>query len=91
MKWLDTPIGLPILVWLTVVFFVAASISTFDLRLTQAKRAGTVPADEPMLPQMDRGGRLVTLDSWIDHIASELEIWFGCVCSPVYAEGLTGA
>lgn len=40
----------PLIIVLTVAYFIAASISTFDLRLTQAKRDGTLPPDEPALP-----------------------------------------
>ena len=40
----------PLLIGMTVVYFLAASIVTFDMRLHQAKRQGTLPPDEPMLP-----------------------------------------
>jgi hypothetical protein len=40
----------PLIIGLTVAYFLVASISTFDLRLTQAKRDGTLPPDEPTLP-----------------------------------------
>ncbi len=40
----------PILIILTVVFILTSSITTFDKRMIQAKRNGTLPADEPMLP-----------------------------------------
>ncbi len=40
----------PILIILTIVFAITSSITTFDKRLIQAKKAGTLPQDEPMLP-----------------------------------------
>ena len=45
MKWT------PLIIGLTVAYFWVASISTLDLRLTQAKRDGTLPPDEPTLPR----------------------------------------
>lgn len=47
---LDTPIGTPIVILLTVLFGITSSITTFDKRLIQAKRTGVLPPDEPMLP-----------------------------------------
>jgi hypothetical protein len=35
---------------LFVIYFLAASITTFDIRMTQAKRSGNLPQNEPMLP-----------------------------------------
>jgi len=35
---------------LAAAFFIASSISTFDKRLIQAKRAGDLPPDQPVLP-----------------------------------------
>jgi len=40
----------PLLVGLTVAYFVAASVTTFDIRLLQAKRRGALPPGAPMLP-----------------------------------------
>lgn len=40
----------PILTVLTILFAVTSSITTFDKRLIQAKKAGTVPSNEPILP-----------------------------------------
>ena len=40
----------PILAVLTVAFFVTASITTFDKRLTQARKRGELASDEPSLP-----------------------------------------
>lgn len=45
------PLESPLLLWLTIAFFVVASVVTFDKRLTQAKKAGVLPDDEPSLPQ----------------------------------------
>lgn len=46
----NTPTNSPILIILTIVFAVTSSITTFDKRLIQAKKAGTLPQDEPILP-----------------------------------------
>lgn len=35
---------------LTITFVITSSITTFDKRLIQAKRDGTLPPDEPLLP-----------------------------------------
>lgn len=35
---------------LTIVFIITSSIVTLDKRLIQAKRNGTLPPDEPILP-----------------------------------------
>lgn len=40
----------PLIIALTVAYFLVASITTFDIRMTQAKRQGALPPDEPMLP-----------------------------------------
>jgi hypothetical protein len=40
----------PLLVVLTVAYLLVASVTTFDIRLIQAKRTGAVPPDEPLLP-----------------------------------------
>ncbi len=45
MKWT------PLIIGLTVAYFLLASITTFDVRMTQAKRQGILPPDEPMLPK----------------------------------------
>jgi hypothetical protein len=47
---LKTAIQSPAILILTVLYFIAAAISTFDIRLIQAKRAGELTADDPMLP-----------------------------------------
>jgi hypothetical protein len=41
----------PLIVGLTIAYFLVASVTTFDLRLTQAKRQGTLPPDEASLPE----------------------------------------
>ena len=38
------------LIVLTIAFAITSSITTFDKRLTQAKREGILPPDEPSLP-----------------------------------------
>ena len=39
-----------IIIILTVIYFFAESIATFDMRLIQARRSGTLTKDDPMLP-----------------------------------------
>ena len=39
-----------LLIILTVLYFFVASITTFDIRMTQAKWQGTLPSDELTLP-----------------------------------------
>jgi len=51
-----------ILAILTTAFIITSSITTFDKRLTQAKREGILPPDESSLPSW------VTFIFWI-HIA----------------------
>jgi len=40
----------PLIIGLTVAYFIVASITTFDIRVTQAKREGTYPPGDPPLP-----------------------------------------
>jgi len=40
----------PLIIGLTVAYFLVTSITTFDIRLNQAKRQGILPPDEPTLP-----------------------------------------
>ena len=40
----------PLIIGLTVAYFIVASVTTFDIRMYQAKRDGLLPPDEPMLP-----------------------------------------
>jgi len=40
----------PTIVILTIIYFIAESIVTFDTRLIQAKRSGNLGPDDPMLP-----------------------------------------
>ncbi len=47
---LNALINSPILIILTVIFALTSSITTFDKRLIQAKKVGTVSSDEPILP-----------------------------------------
>jgi hypothetical protein len=46
----DTPADSSVLIVLTVLYAVTSSITVFDKRMIQARRDGTLPADEPMLP-----------------------------------------
>jgi len=41
----------PWIIAITIILFITDSITTFDLRLTQAKRRGELPAGHPLLPK----------------------------------------
>jgi hypothetical protein len=56
----NTPINSTVIIFLTVVYAVTSSITTFDIRIIQAKRNGTLPPDAPTLPSW------VGLIAWID-------------------------
>jgi len=45
-----TAISSPTILMLTILYAITSSITVFDKRLIQAKRDGTLPPDEPMLP-----------------------------------------
>ena len=45
------PYNSPILIGLTILFGIIASITTLDIRLIQAKKSGALPVDEPGLPK----------------------------------------
>lgn len=47
---LQTLESFPALMPLTIAFAVTSSMTTFDKRLIQARRNGSLPPDEPMLP-----------------------------------------
>lgn len=53
----NTAISSPILIVLTILYAITSAITTFDIRMTQAKRDGRIPMDDPMLP------------SWVGFIA----------------------
>jgi hypothetical protein len=40
----------PIIITLTVAYFLVSSIVTFDNRMNQAKKQGNLPPDEPLPP-----------------------------------------
>jgi len=46
----NTAINSPVIIILTIVYVITSAITTFDIRMTQAKRNGSLPPDEPMLP-----------------------------------------
>lgn len=56
----NTTISSPIVIIATILYFITSAITTFDIRMTQAKRDGTLPPDEPMPPKW------VALIFWID-------------------------
>jgi hypothetical protein len=67
-----TPVDSPILIILTIVFFITSSIVTFDVRLIQAKRRGDLPPDEPMLPKWVT---LIYWPHWGLHVAFVILNW----------------
>jgi hypothetical protein len=44
---LRAPLESRVILGITIAIFIVDAIRTFDLRLTQAKRAGNIPHDEP--------------------------------------------
>jgi hypothetical protein len=40
----------PLIIGLTIAYFIVASITTFDLRMTRAKQEGVLPPYQPLLP-----------------------------------------
>jgi hypothetical protein len=50
----------PIIIVITILYAITSAITTFDIRMTQAKRDGTLSPDEPMPPKW------VALVFWID-------------------------
>jgi hypothetical protein len=40
----------PLIIGLTITYFIVASITTLDLRMTKAKQEGVVPPHQPLLP-----------------------------------------
>lgn len=46
----NTPIDSTLIIVLTILYFICESIATFDIRLIQGKRNGSLPPDEPLLP-----------------------------------------
>lgn len=56
----NTTITSPIILVITILYAITSAITTFDIRMTQAKRNGTLPPDEPMSPKW------VALVFWVD-------------------------
>ena len=46
-----TPVDSPILITLTILYLLISAITTFDIRLIQAKKNGTLEENEKMLPK----------------------------------------
>jgi len=46
----NTPVSSWIIIVLTITYTVTSAITTFDIRLIQAKKSGALHPDEPMLP-----------------------------------------
>lgn len=51
MELFNTSPSQPILIVLTIIYFIFESISTFDTRIIQGKKNGTLPPDEPEPPE----------------------------------------
>jgi len=67
-----TPISSPVVVLLTVIYFITSSISVFDTRVHQALRNGTYPPEDPIPP--DWVGAMTILH-WILGIGLLLLNW----------------
>lgn len=59
----------PILIGLTITYVVVSSVTTLDIRLIQAKKNGTLPADEPNLPHW------VAVLYWIEWIIFAIMVY----------------
>lgn len=46
----NTAVNSPIVIFITILYVITSAITTFDIRMTQAKRNGSLPPDEPMPP-----------------------------------------
>ena len=46
----NTAFNSPIIIFLAILYVVTSAITTFDIRMTQAKRNGSLSPDEPALP-----------------------------------------
>ncbi len=56
----NTAINSPIIIFVTILYVITSAITTFDIRMTQAKRDGSLPPDEPALPSW------ISLIFWAD-------------------------
>ena len=65
MELFTTPINSPIIIALTIIYFIAESISTFDTRIIQGKKRGLLPPDTPMLPEWTGVFALLVWGTWI--------------------------
>jgi len=58
----NTTLTSPVVIVLTIFYAITSAITTFDIRMTQAKRDGSLPPDEPTLPKW------VALIFWVDWV-----------------------
>lgn len=72
MKIFEQLLASPTLIGLSIALLICSSISIFDVRITQAKKAGNLPPDHPELPQWV--GVFHILD-WIFQIALLILNW----------------
>ncbi|OGL87204.1 hypothetical protein A3I40_04265 [Candidatus Uhrbacteria bacterium RIFCSPLOWO2_02_FULL_48_12] len=56
----NTTISSPAVIIVTIFYFITSAITTFDIRMTQAKRDGSLPPDE------STPSKWVALVFWID-------------------------
>ena len=68
----NTAINSLVVIALTIFYIITSAITTFDIRMTQAKRDGTLPPDEPILPKWVA---LVFLVDWLLIVALILLNW----------------
>ena len=64
----NTTITSPIIIVITILYVVTSAITTFDIRMTQAKRDGTLPPDEQMPPNW------IAFVFWVDWLLIALLI-----------------
>lgn len=65
MELFNTPITSPVVIALTVVYAISAAITTFDVRMIQFKKAGSLPPDHPMLSNWWGGFGWLLWGSWL--------------------------
>ena len=56
----NTSFSSPVVIIITILYFITSAITTFDIRMTQAKRRGDLPQNEPMLPSW------INIVFWLD-------------------------
>ena len=80
----------PLIIGLTVAYFIVASITTFEIRVTQAKREGTYPPGEPVIAFVDRNICLDAVDYLRHDFNTKLEVCSCVVRYKVCVKSITG-